>query len=193
MGIFVENPLATAWLLTIVATAIAAALDVGTFTVPNWLTFPLCFLGLAYHTFLFGSTGFAFSTVGMLIGFLLLLLFFVVGAIGAGDVKLLAAVGAWLGPANTIWVCLFACIAAGFYSLGVIVAEGRLNRIALPFRPILRWCGAPVWRGAKMPTVEAASRGDGRRWRVLPFALMIAIAVLVLAVAEYQPLFLHQG
>lgn len=180
-----HNSIPMAWLLMVATTAAAAVLDVKKFTVPNWLTLPLCLLGMIYHTALSGYAGLAFSVTGLVVGFLLLLVFFVIGAMGAGDVKLLAGVGAWLGPVNTIWICLVACIAAGFYSLGVYAMQGRFGRLMTPFRAILARCRSPRRPATAALPVDVVARHKDRRWRVLPFALMIAIGVLLVAIGEY--------
>ena len=63
----------------------------------NILTLPAILIALIYHSFTSGLSGFYFSGQGFLVGLGLLLIPFVMGGIGAGDVKLLAAIGAWKG------------------------------------------------------------------------------------------------
>jgi prepilin peptidase CpaA len=60
------------------------------------------------------------AAAGWLLGLLLLLPYFALGGMGGGDVKLLAALGAWLGPWETFWLAMYAGIAGGV--LGLIVA-----------------------------------------------------------------------
>jgi prepilin peptidase CpaA len=170
-----------AWLLVVAATAAAAVLDMRKFRVPNLLTFPLCVSGVIYHAALPGYSGLEFSLLGLAAGSLLLLLFFLIGAMGAGDIKLLAGVGAWLGASNTVLICLVACLGAGVYSLGVYALQGRLAHVAglarlyyLQIRNFARYFGAE-------DPVHVVVQSENRRWRVIPFALMIAIGVLVIA------------
>jgi prepilin peptidase CpaA len=173
-----------AWLCMILVTAGAAIVDLRRFKVPNRVTIPLAVCGVMYHTILSGYEGLGFSVAGLAVGYLLLMLFFLIGAMGAGDVKLLAGVGAWLGASNTFLICLVACLAAGIYSLVVFALQGRLAQLAslvrmyyLQIRNFTRYIGAEE-------SVDVVVQDENRRWKVIPFALMIAIGVLVVACRE---------
>jgi len=71
---------------------IAAITDFRSRIIPNWLTLPAIVGGLAYHAAVNGLSGFIFGLEGVLLGFALLILFYLAGGMGAGDVKLLGAV-----------------------------------------------------------------------------------------------------
>ena len=88
--------------------------------IPNWLTFPAMLLGSALNA-AFTDQAWYFSLFGMLIGFLLFLLPFLLGGIGAGDVKLLMALGAFLGAKPVFWVGLYGGVAGGLLSLLAII------------------------------------------------------------------------
>src|SRR3954467_2743703 len=79
-------------------TVAAAALDYRTRKIPNWLTVPSAIAALLFHTVTGGGTGFLWALAGFGVGFVLLILPWTLGGGGMGDVKLLAALGAWLGP-----------------------------------------------------------------------------------------------
>jgi prepilin peptidase CpaA len=79
-------------------TAAAAFTDWRVHRIPNYLTVPAAVLGLVYNSFMPSGLGPIWSLVGFGIGFPLLLLPWLLGGGGMGDVKLLAALGAWLGP-----------------------------------------------------------------------------------------------
>ena len=81
-----------------VFTALAAAIDLRMHRIPNYVTVPAALLGLAYHTLAPNGWGPLVSLGGFGVGFALLLLPWLLGGGGMGDVKLLAALGAWLGP-----------------------------------------------------------------------------------------------
>lgn len=87
--------LATALVTVLV---VAVVVDLRSSRIPNWLTFPAMGFALAAHTWLTGVHGTLFSLAGLGAGFGLLLLVYLAGGIGAGDVKLMAAVGAMVGP-----------------------------------------------------------------------------------------------
>src|SRR5688500_10533930 len=76
----------------------AAALDYRTRKIPNWLTVPTAVLGLAFHTLAPDGSGPLAALAGFAVGFALLLLPYLLGGGGMGDVKMLAALGTWLGP-----------------------------------------------------------------------------------------------
>lgn len=90
------------WLTTILLVW-AAVIDGIQLKVPNWLTFPMILSGWVYSGVAFGWEGLAWSIGGAVIGLLLLLPAYAIGGMGAGDVKLLAGVGAWM------YVMLEAC------------------------------------------------------------------------------------
>src|SRR5690242_9150696 len=83
--------------ITLAAAAIATVMDLWKFKVYNALTVPLLLGGLAYHGLAHGSGAFLGSLSGAAFGFAVLIVFYAMGGMGAGDVKLMAAIGAWLG------------------------------------------------------------------------------------------------
>src|SRR5215471_9472491 len=91
----------------------AAFFDVKQRRIPNWLTYPGMVSGLVLRGFLFGWKG----LIGAVEGFLLLggimFLFYAVRAMGAGDVKLMAAVGSLVGPTHGFVVLLATAICGG--------------------------------------------------------------------------------
>lgn len=82
---------------------VAAYIDGRQLRVPNWLTFPMVLSGIVYHTWAGGFSGTGQALVGMCVGLLCLLPLYSVGGMGAGDVKLMAGVGAWLGATITFY------------------------------------------------------------------------------------------
>ncbi len=78
--------------------------DVKTKRIPNYLSFGGALAGLGFQLGAHGWAGLAEGFLGMLLGFALLIFFYVKGGMGAGDVKALAALGAWLGPLPTLFL-----------------------------------------------------------------------------------------
>ena len=76
---------------------VAAWIDGKELRVPNWITFPMVLSGLVYCTAINGLSGLGAGLLGMCVGLLCLLPLYAVGGMGAGDVKLMAGIGAWLG------------------------------------------------------------------------------------------------
>jgi prepilin peptidase CpaA len=104
---------------------VACVTDIRTRRIPNLLTFGAAALAFMFHLFIEGWTAGGTSVLAWLVGLLVFLPFFLVGGLGAGDVKLVAAIGAWLGsPALTMWVALYTGIAGGVMALMVMLVRG---------------------------------------------------------------------
>jgi prepilin peptidase CpaA len=115
--------------VTIIALAVgfvACVTDVQSRRIPNVLTFGAAGVALAAHAFGGGFEGVLRSAGGWALGTLLFLPFFALGGMGAGDVKLLAALGAWLGPREIFWVAIYASMAGGVLAVVVALAKGYL-------------------------------------------------------------------
>lgn len=103
---------------------VAAVIDGKQLRVPNWLTFPMVLSGLAYSTWTGGMEGFGFGLWGMTVGLLTLLPLYAVGGMGAGDVKLMAGIGAWLG-ATVTWNAFLVTVVVGAVMAIVMVLVRR--------------------------------------------------------------------
>ena len=66
--------------------------------------------------------------MGWLVGIAIFFVPFALGGLGGGDVKLLGAIGAWLGPVNVLWVGLYAGVAGGVLAIFVALTKGYLFR-----------------------------------------------------------------
>ncbi len=107
--------------------AAAVASDIRTRRIPNWLT-----AGIAAAGFGIAAGGGQVTplqaALGMLIGLVLMLPGHVIGATGAGDVKLMAAVGAVVGAGSIVRVFLYTAVAGGVFAIVVAVRRGRLQQ-----------------------------------------------------------------
>ena len=86
--------------------------------IPNWLTFGGFFLAIIFNSFKFGLSGAINSLLGFLVGVLLLLIPYLMGGMGAGDVKLLGAVGAIVGFKKVVLIFFYSAVCGLF--LGII-------------------------------------------------------------------------
>ena len=84
-------------LIGVCIAALACCIDVRQHRIPNWLTFGAAAAGLIFHTVEGGASGLATRSAAGLIGVAMFFCPFALGGLGAGDVKLMAALGAWLG------------------------------------------------------------------------------------------------
>ena len=108
------------------AASVAAVIDVWSRRIPNWLTFGTLVLGVLINVWLHGFGGALTAIAGAGLGAALLLPFYLIRAMGAGDVKLLAALGALLGPSALISVAVYGALVGGAMSLVILLARGRL-------------------------------------------------------------------
>ena len=121
----------------------AAVIDVFTHRIPNILTFGSAAAALVYHVWAAGSSGLWASVGGWAIGVALFLPMFLLRGMGGGDVKLLGAVGAWLGPIGVLYAGLYSVLAGGVLALVIGGMHGYLGKA---FSNI--WGLLGVWRTA---------------------------------------------
>ena len=165
------------------AVLVAAVIDFWKFKVYNLLTFPLLLTGVCYHGIMEGSAGVTESLVSAFFGMGVLIVFYTMGGVGAGDVKLLAAVGAWLKLPETFWVFVASSLAAGVYAVVLILYTGRMRETWVNLRILwFRLLAVGRHLGAE-DHVETELRREDRRTRVIPFAAMVAVGMLSLGVA----------
>jgi prepilin peptidase CpaA len=107
---------------------VAVAWDLSTRRIPNLLTFGAALAGIAVHAYASGWSGAGLALAGWCVGAACFLPVFLLGGMGAGDVKLLAGIGAWLGPIATVWVALFSGIAGGVLGMVVALLSGYLSQ-----------------------------------------------------------------
>jgi prepilin peptidase CpaA len=93
--------------------------------IPNFLTLTTMVVSLFYYSTLHGLSGFFFSLGGMCVGIALMLLPYLFRGMGAGDVKLMGAVGGILGPSGVLWAFLFTGLVGGLYALLLLIYSGN--------------------------------------------------------------------
>ncbi|MBN2139824.1 MAG: prepilin peptidase [Desulfovibrionaceae bacterium] len=121
------------------ALAVATVTDLRGQRIPNKLTYPVMALALCYHGLTRGADGLIFGLAGLGLGLGLMIVPYLLGVMGAGDVKLMAAVGACLGAADTFSAFLFTSLAGGLYALALLL--GRFQALKMVFRSL----GRTLW------------------------------------------------
>ncbi|MCO4891726.1 prepilin peptidase [Cupriavidus sp. WGtm5] len=107
--------------LTIVIVLTAAAIDLQRRRIPNWLTFGAWALAIPAQIAMHGfGHGFLTWSLGWLTGLAVLLPLYLLRGMAAGDVKLMAAVGAWLGAAMAFEIALVAFLVGGLWALALV-------------------------------------------------------------------------
>jgi prepilin peptidase CpaA len=107
---------------------LAAIWDVRTRRIPNWLTLSGVVLGVALNTFLFEINGLWFSLKGLGVAFGVYFVLYLLHAMGAGDVKLMAAVGAAAGPGNWLGILVLTSVAGAVAGLLLVAFKGRFRK-----------------------------------------------------------------
>ncbi len=164
-------------LAALAVAAVAALIDLRSQRIPNVLTFGAAIAALLFTLSSDGVTGVGGALAGWVVGLLLFLPFFVLGGMGAGDVKLLAALGAWLGPLMIVWVALYSAMAGGILALALSVKQGYLQQALLNLRLLLTH-----FRVSGLRSMPALTLDTGRGPRLayaVPIAVGTAIALWV--------------
>ena len=158
----------------------AAVIDLRARRIPNWLTFSLALGGLGVSLIpSAGVVGFGGAVAGLAAGFGLTVVLFALGALGGGDVKLLAAVGAWLGPANVLWVFLAAAVVGMVIVLAQSAAQGRL-RVLFRNSAVLAMGFANAEHTGVAPVAEAGRSAPRSVEKPLPYAVPVLAGTLLL-------------
>jgi prepilin peptidase CpaA len=116
-----------AWWPTLIVLAVATFTDLRNRRIPNWLVLPFLVVGIATSTWLHGWHGLGQSFSGLGLGLLLYGFLFWMGGMGAGDVKLAAAIGAWIGPNQLFFALVVTAMAGGVMVLGWALFGGFLK------------------------------------------------------------------
>lgn len=108
---------------------VALVTDLQNRKIYNWLTFPAMLAGLILNFAIGGLPGLQSSLIGLLVGSAVFLVGFLVGAMGAGDVKLMAAVGAWMGWPFVIAAVIYVTLFGGIIAIIAAAASGALTQM----------------------------------------------------------------
>ena len=164
----------TAATLTLIAVAaIAAGSDVLTRRVSNRLNLTILVLGLGWRAAEAGFWSVALGLAGAAVGLGMLIVPFAVRWIGAGDVKLLAALGAWLGPVATLHAGLFGLAGGGLLAAALAVAGGSQMRRAVTYNVYSSLC-----------TMTAPHAPQRAKRFVVPMAVPLAVAAVTTFLVE---------
>jgi prepilin peptidase CpaA len=104
---------------------VAAATDLRSRRIPNWLTVPGLVIGIVANTALSGWSGLKASLLGALVGLALLLPFVLLRSLGAGDWKLAGALGAFTGPSGLVDLLLGSVLVAGVMAMALVIYKRR--------------------------------------------------------------------
>jgi prepilin peptidase CpaA len=162
-----------AWWPTFVVLVVATFTDLHSRRIPNWLVVPFMIAGLVVPAWLHGWHGFSQSLEGFGLGALIYGILFWMGGMGMGDVKLVAAIGAWIGPAQLLLAMVLTAMIGGFMAVGWAFLGGFAGDLFKGSGDLLFGMGK---RGLN-PHPELVL--DNPKTRKLPYAPAIAIGTLI--------------
>jgi prepilin peptidase CpaA len=159
-------------LIAVLLSVIAAIIDLRQHRIPNWLTYPGIVLGFILRGAALGWKGLASALAGCLLAGGVMFLFFMVRAMGAGDVKIMAAIGALVGPASAVEVLLATAICGGVLAIVYALYRKRMISTLKNLGSVLRfhaWAGVQAHPEVNLDNPEALR---------MPYGLAIALGTL---------------
>ena len=161
------------WISALVLTLSAGWLDWRSRRIPNWLTVPGLFLGITVNSFLTGWHGAKLSLEGAGLALALLLPLVLLRGFGAGDWKLMGAVGAFLGPILFLFVFVGSIFTSGLMAM---VAMMRTNRVMATLRNMVQLFRGFVSFGLReKPKISL----DNPELLKLPFGVAVAVSTII--------------
>ncbi len=160
--------------LVLLAT-VAAMTDVWKGTIPNGLTYPACVFGLCAAVASGGLPGLTNSLLGLAFGFVPFFALYLVGGMGGGDVKLMAAIGAIMGTPFILNAMITSILVGGLIALLIVIWEGKLM-------DALRYLGTTLgrifYRGLESHPLSARQQ--------VPFGVAICLGSFLTLVATWR-------
>ena len=160
-----------AWWPTVVVLAVAVFTDLRSGRIPNWLVLPFLVVGIAVSAWRFGWPGVGHSFEGIGLGTLLFGIFYVLGGMGMGDVKLCAAIGAWIGPLQLLTALVLTGLAGGVMAIAWAVKGKFVGEL-------FKGSGDLIF-GRRGKNPEAKLTLSNPLARKMPYAPAIAIGTLM--------------
>ena len=164
------------WVVTLTL-IVAAVIDGLKLKVPNWITFPMIISGWVYSVALSpyaGWEGLMYSVLGTIVGLALLLPAYAIGGMGAGDVKLLAGVGAWVWSTTTLYAFAVSTIVGGIIAILMVLTQRKWVKHQAQF-----WMICTEILTVKDPEQLAAIAAERKpSMMLLPYGIPIAIGTI---------------
>lgn len=150
-----------------------AVIDLREHRIPNWLTYPGILIGIALRGALLGwKAGLLSALAGCLLAGGIMFLFYAVRAMGAGDVKIMAAIGAFIGPKGAVGVLLATAICGGVLAIVYALYRHRMLSTLKNMFSVLRF---HAWAGVQSHPEFNLDNPAALR---MPYGLAIALGTL---------------
>ena len=158
----------------LILVTVAAYFDIATHRIPNQLTYPSWILGFLLAVVAGGVAGLVNSAIGFAACFVPLLLMYIGGTVGGGDVKLMGGVGALLGFPAGLNVLISSILVGGFFAAIILLWQGRLI-------PILKNAASRGW--SKVSPLHAPPDPLPEHKDAFPFGVAIALGTYLTLVS----------
>ena len=145
-------------------TLVAAISDIRTRKIPNKMTVPMCVAGLIYQVAFFQLNGLWTALIGFAAGFGILFILWMVGTAGGGDVKLMGALGPWMGGMLTLKVLFCSLVFVTVGTFGVVIYSALSQGIRRTKSQYIK------------NKAKAETTGERQKRRVMAFAAPVALA-----------------
>jgi prepilin peptidase CpaA len=165
------------WGVVIGASLVAAIYDLRERRIPNALTVPLLVAGLVWAAWRGGLSGLANGAAACFLLALPFVLMFLFAAGGAGDAKLMAAIGAWLGLEQGIIVLGCVCVAGGVLAIATAIAKRRLKTVMTNIRLSVYSFIVAVLTGRRLRTAANEARPEQTEKLTIPYGVAIFVGV----------------
>ena len=157
---------------------LAAYTDLRWRRIPNWLTVSGFLLGLGLNAAVSGWGGLKSSLLGAGLGLLVLFPFVILRSLGAGDWKLAAAIGSFVGPGRLLDLLLASIFVAGAMAVALIIYKGRVRETIRNMKHLLRSLAT-----FHMPGPEVSL--DNPHSLKVPYGVALALTVALYGVATH--------
>ncbi len=147
--------------------------------VPNWLNAIIAVTGLGTQAAVNGWMGFGLAVQGMLVGFGMLIMLWIMNGMGAGDVKLMAALGTWLGPQMAFYAVLVGGLLGGVIAVGMILYRRNWIATAAGFTALFAKLS---YRDMTFDSPASNDAGDSNG--MLPYAIPLSVGTLLVVVSD---------
>jgi prepilin peptidase CpaA len=161
-------------ILLVLVVVLAAFFDLRSRRIPNWVSLPGVALGLFLNSFLYGTDGLWYSFKGLALAFAVYFVFYLLRGMGAGDVKLMAAVGAAAGMMNWFGILILTSVVGAFAGIVLVLFKGKLRDTLYNMWFILMSLGRGQAPFQRNPDLDIRSAKAIR----LPHGVMIAVGTL---------------
>ena len=159
---------------------LASWIDYSQQRVPNWLNLALIVVGFGVQGAFFGWSGMVVGFWGLCTGFGLLIIPWMMHGMGAGDVKLMAAIGVWIGPTLTFYSFALGALVGGAAAVVMILASGRLHMAYVNLTTIMTKCSSRQTLFSEM----GSAKSFGATSQLLPYGVPLTAGTLFVLAAK---------